>query len=383
MDVTLYLLIFVFGSMFIIQPFINNQTLFFAQDFRIRILHKVFMGRIWTLSFFEPQTNLSISYRAFEEIIQLHDPPLFLTTKPNRTELIQYRINSKRILKSLYPKRDKQTCIIKPIVFESDGRQVLSYSIKHIDIGDWNETSQDVLLYIHGGGFVSGDIDTYAGYECYLSHVYRVHVIHIEYRLAPENTLLSSISDVVAVYSALLKYDPKIYERMIGMGDSSGGLMWLRLIQLMVEQKQPVPIGLVLLSPWVDLSFLNVESDDETEEKRVLYSLELALNLREQAFHFNESKKGLAYFENFSKEIQKVNPSEHSFEGFPPIYVSVGTEELFSCDASILEERILENNGKITIDKGYGLMHTHPMFHLWSSEAECSQNKIRTFIEEL
>ncbi|CAF5135096.1 unnamed protein product, partial [Rotaria magnacalcarata] len=43
----------------------------------------------------------------------------------------------------------------------------------------------------------------------------------------------------------MLEFDRNITQRMIGMGDSSGGLMWLRLIQMMVEEQQPVPLGLV------------------------------------------------------------------------------------------------------------------------------------------
>ncbi|CAF4435148.1 unnamed protein product, partial [Rotaria magnacalcarata] len=79
---------------------------------------------------------------------------------------------------------------------------------------------------------------------------------------------------------------------MIGMGDSSGGLMWLRLIQMMVEEQQPVPLGLVLLSPWVDLRFMDIELDSDARENRVLLSLQLALNLREQILDIDKNFKG-------------------------------------------------------------------------------------------
>ncbi|CAF4476382.1 unnamed protein product [Rotaria socialis] len=383
MGITLLLLTFTFGSMVFIQPFINYRTLYFSQSDRITALHTIFMARIWALSLFQPPSVLSRASQALIEIMRLHDPPLFLSSSPDRTQLIEYRSIAKKIFKTLYPQRNKQTCKIEPIVYEYNNRQVNAYSIKEGDMNDWTDRSQDVLLYIHGGGFVSGDIDTYAGYECYLSKEYHMPVIHIEHRLSPESTLLSSIDEVVTVYMSMLEFDRNITQRMVGMGDSSGGLMWLRLIQIMVEEQQPVPLGLVLLSPWVDLSFMDTERDSDTRENRVLFSLQLALNLRKQIFNIDENLKGPAYFGKFTQQLNEVNPIEHSFQGFPPLYVSVGTGELFYCDALMLEQKILESNSEIILDKGYGLMHTYPMYHRWLPEAACVQNKIRTFIDKL
>ncbi|CAF2254524.1 unnamed protein product [Rotaria magnacalcarata] len=369
--------------MVFIQPFINYRTLYFSQSARITALQTTFMARIWALSLFQPLPVLSPASDALIEIMRLHHPPLFLSPSPDRTQLREYRSTAKKIFKTLYPQRNKQTCKIEPIVYEYNNRQVHAYSIKEGDMNDWTDTSQDFLLYIHGGGFVSGDIDTYAGYECYLSKEYHMPVIHIEYRLSPESTLLSSINEVVAVYMSMLEFDRNITQRMIGMGDSSGGLMWLRLIQMMVEEQQPVPLGLVLLSPWVDLSFMDIELDSDARENRVLLSLQLALNLREQILDIDKNFKGPTYFEEFIKQLNEVNPIAHSFEGLPPVYVTVGTEELFYCDALMLEQKILASNREIILDKGYGLMHAYPMYHRWSPEAACAQNKIRTFIEEL
>ncbi|CAF1255917.1 unnamed protein product [Rotaria sordida] len=346
------------------------------------LMHRLLTARIEFLSFFQQSSNISSQYQAFEEIIQLHDPPFYLYKNSNTIELNQFRSTAKQIFKSLYPQSNIQTCQIKPIKFTHNGRTVLSYSIQNGDMHDWTDPSQKFLLYIHGGGFVYGDIDIYSGYECYLSRKYHMPVIHIEYGLSPKYNVYWAIDDVVTVYMSMLKFDPYIHQRIIGMSDSSGGLLWLRLIQIIVERKQSVPLALVLLSPWVDISFNNIEYDNVTDQKRTLFSLQLVTNLREQAFNIDRNLIKFDYFKEYNKQLVKINPKEYSFKGFPPLYVIVGTQELFLWDAIILKNKILENNGQIILEEGYGLMHTYPMFHLWSSEAKCAQNKIRMFIEQ-
>ncbi|CAF4550357.1 unnamed protein product [Rotaria sp. Silwood2] len=368
--------------MLLIEPFIDNRIWIFSQSVRMNFMHKIFATRIRLFSFCQKSSNISAEYIALEEIVRLHDPPFFLYEKPSQIEINQFRSTAKQIFKRIYPKRNIQTCKIQPITFEYNGRAVLSYSIRNGDMHDWRDTSQKFLLYIHGGGFVYGDIELYSGYECYLSREYHMPVIHIEYGLAPEHKIFSALDDVITVYMSLLKYDSNINKRMIGMGDSSGGLLWLRLIQIIVEQKQSVPLALVLLSPWVDISFLDIEHDTQTEQKRILFSLQLILNLREQIFNIDQNPAGIDYYEQYNQQLDTINPKEHSFKDFPPLYVSVGTEELFLWDATILKNKILENNGQIILEEGYGLMHTYPMFHLWSTEAQCAQKNIRIFIEQ-
>ena len=54
----------------------------------------------------------------------------------------------------------------------------------------------------------------------------------------------------------LLYIDPNIHQRLIGMGDSSGGMLWIYLLQWIVSNNKPVPRAVVLHSPWPSLDFL-------------------------------------------------------------------------------------------------------------------------------
>jgi acetyl esterase len=82
------------------------------------------------------------------------------------------------------------------------------------------------LLFFHGGGFVTGDLDTHDRLCRRLAEVARVRVVALDYRLAPEHPYPAAVDDAVAGFRALsadagrLGIDP----RRIGVaGDSAGG----------------------------------------------------------------------------------------------------------------------------------------------------------------
>ncbi|CAF4344660.1 unnamed protein product, partial [Rotaria sordida] len=67
-----------------------------------------------------------------------------------------------------------------------------------------------------------GDIQGYSGYECHLSQLFNISVLHVEYRLIPEHPLPSAVEDTVAIYRALL-HNYTSSSQIIIMGDSAGG----------------------------------------------------------------------------------------------------------------------------------------------------------------
>jgi acetyl esterase/lipase len=370
--------------MFFIEPITDHQSLFLSQPHRMRIFHTLFSIRLWVFSFFKPQSDISSQYQAFEEIIELHYPPFNLPGHSDKIQLNKFRSSMKEILIGLYPKRNVQTCQIEPITFECNDRQVLSYSIRDGINYNWTEINRKFILYIHGGEFVSGDIETYSGYECYLSREYRMPVVHIEYSLSPEHSLLDAIDEIITVYMSMLKIDPNVAQRMIGMGDSSGGSLWLRAIQKLIEKEQDVPLALILHSPWVDISLSYIEFDEYKSQKRVFFTHSLLHILVEVAFNnTDDNTDDNTELTETIEPLDAANPYDYSFKGFPPLYVTVGTEETLLLDSYTLRSKILENNGQIILDEGYGLMHMYSMFHLWSPEAQSSQERVRKFIEQL
>jgi acetyl esterase len=76
-----------------------------------------------------------------------------------------------------------------------------------------------LLLYLHGGGFVVGDLDTHDAPCRVLCRHAGVDVLAVEYRKAPENPFPGYVEDARTAF----KWASRRYERVAVAGDSAGG----------------------------------------------------------------------------------------------------------------------------------------------------------------
>jgi acetyl esterase/lipase len=111
---------------------------------------------------------------------------------------------------------------------------------------------EPVLLYLHGGGYVFGSPRTHRVLTSQLSDALGIPVLVPDYRLPPVATLPAPIEDALVVYRALLERVAP--ERIVVAGDSAGGNLAHGLLLHAAEAGLPMPAGLVLLSPWSDLT---------------------------------------------------------------------------------------------------------------------------------
>lgn len=112
------------------------------------------------------------------------------------------------------------------------------------------------LLYLHGGGWVLGNLDTHDAICCRLANEARCAVLAVDYRLAPEHPFPAGLEDCVAAYAYLarearaLAIDP---DRIAVAGDSAGGNL-AAVLALMGRDGALAPAFCqVLLYPAVDL----------------------------------------------------------------------------------------------------------------------------------
>ncbi|OJJ18561.1 hypothetical protein BKI52_23405 [marine bacterium AO1-C] len=113
-------------------------------------------------------------------------------------------------------------------------------------------TREKVILYIHGGSNIMGGIAIHESLVSRIADHCKVQVLFVEYSLAPEHPFPKAITEIVAIYKALVqKFDP---QDILLMGESAGAQNALALMLQLKEDKVALPKAFVGLSPAVDLS---------------------------------------------------------------------------------------------------------------------------------
>jgi len=112
-----------------------------------------------------------------------------------------------------------------------------------------------LLVFFHGGGFVLGDLDTHDPACRLLCRHADLHVLAVDYRLAPEHPFPAALEDASAAFAWArahaeeLGADPA---RIAVGGDSAGGNLSAALAQLAVREGTPAPVAQLLLYPTLD-----------------------------------------------------------------------------------------------------------------------------------
>jgi acetyl esterase len=114
-----------------------------------------------------------------------------------------------------------------------------------------------VLVFFHGGGFVVGDIESHDGLCRMICRDAAIHVLSLDYRLAPEHKAPAALDDCVAAYRWALEHAAEMHAdpSRIGVGgDSAGGNLAALVALRSREEGIPQPALQVLLYPALDLS---------------------------------------------------------------------------------------------------------------------------------
>jgi monoterpene epsilon-lactone hydrolase len=195
----------------------------------------------------------------------------------------------------------------------------------------------------------------------------------LEYRLSPEHAVPAAVEDTIAIYRALIR-DGISPSQLFIMGDSAGGGLSLLTIQALIARQLPLPRGVIPISPWVDLS-LSSESYTRNDEIDVMLNTVDAKWAASQLLGPNNSQLSL--------DSPSVSPLFGSFEGFPPMYVTVGTAEILEDEVRLMVEKAKQAHVDVTFEEGLHLMHVYPLFFFYYPEAQNTLNNINKWIHTI
>lgn len=109
-----------------------------------------------------------------------------------------------------------------------------------------------VIMFIHGGGWVTDGIDSYERVCAKLAEETGHLVASVEYRLAPEHKFPTGLQDCYAVANALFKAElfPSLKpEQITVMGDSAGGNLTAALSLMARDKGEFLPKRQILIYP--------------------------------------------------------------------------------------------------------------------------------------
>ncbi len=113
--------------------------------------------------------------------------------------------------------------------------------------------SEKLILYVHGGGYVSGSCSDHRGFVSKFAKFTGVTNLIFEYRLAPENPFPAALDDSVKIYQWLLSKGYQA-ENILIARESAGGGLTLAILLALKDKELPMPSAAVAISPWTDLT---------------------------------------------------------------------------------------------------------------------------------
>src|SRR5262249_39647030 len=113
------------------------------------------------------------------------------------------------------------------------------------------------LLYLHGGGFVSGSGGFYLTLAAHLSAAAGCAVLLPDYRLAPEHRFPAGLKDCIRSHQSMVGNGPggpAPSRATFIAGDAAGGSLTLATLLALRDRRLPLPAGGIALSPTTDLT---------------------------------------------------------------------------------------------------------------------------------
>ena len=245
---------------------------------------------------------------------------------------------------------------------------VSHHTLKNCD-GVWvypsDETKNGVILYLHGGGFVSGDIEYCKGFSSVLASELGVRVYAAIYRLAPENPYPAALNDAVEAYRYLLScgYDPR---RIVLCGESAGGGLIYSLALTLKELDLPTCGGFIAISPWTDLT-----SSGESYEK----NKDVDPSMTKDRLGFFAKCYGGDPRDPF------VSPIFGDLSDLPPSLIFVGGDEIMLDDAVNLHKNLISAGCQSDITIADKMWHGYLLYNFKSRRTDFS--KINDFLNTL
>lgn len=199
--------------------------------------------------------------------------------------------------------------------------------------------NKNIIMYIHGGGFVSGSASASKGYSSMLAKYSGCKVIAVDYALAPKYPFPHGFNDCFNAFCQIVRLYPEAKITLVG--ESAGANLCLAL-GLKVKNMNKVSC-IIVHSPFVDftgyLDRTEHEIDDFTVKQGCLKPLKQI------------------YIGNNEADNPFISPIFGDYVGFPPTFITCDYNETLYADAKALYKKCEQAGVDVELIEMKGTFH--------------------------
>lgn len=225
------------------------------------------------------------------------------------------------------------------------------------------------LLYLHGGGFVSGSGGFYLTMAAHVSRATQCAVLLPDYRLAPEHPFPAGLDDCVAAHDWMRSNGPSgpgAAKATFVAGDSAGGNLTLATVLALRDRGLPLPAGAIPISSTTDLT---LESDSLQTVFDPIISSKTMPVFREMYLGKADPRNPLA------------SPVFGDYRGLPPLLIVAGEHEMLLDDNLRVAEKAKADGASVTLEIWPGMFHVFQSHEPLLPEARESLERMGEFVK--
>lgn len=228
-----------------------------------------------------------------------------------------------------------------------------------------DKNSKNLLIFIHGGAFISGPAKHHWDSVKEIAKRTNNKIWVCNYPKAPESKINTISDNIDSIYlSALKSYQAN---QISIIGDSVGGTLATALIHRMILNKVELPKKLILITPVMDSSMSNPEIETFDKIDPML------------------SKKGILSAKKMcagNRDLKDplISPLYCNFEGFPSTVLFLAQNDIMYPDGKLVEIKMKRSNVNIEVIEGINMPHIWPLLPVMK-EAKIALNEIIRIIK--
>ena len=230
---------------------------------------------------------------------------------------------------------------------------------------EWKSGPGARLVYLHGGGWAAGSLDSHRPLAASLAKQLGYPVLLIGYSLAPEHPFPAALQDCAKALAWARKFGPdgSSETHCLGLaGDSAGGNIAAATVVKAVEEGGERPDRLLLLSASLDLSPQPGRADivdpmvDLSQQEPALNGI-LALYAQGRATAADPL-------------VSPLRASDETLAQFPPTLLQVSSNEFLLWDAQQFAQRLVANGVRAHLSVWPLMPHVWQLFPFLPETAE-------------